>query len=219
MKICIISDTHNKHKVFSMPSADIVIHCGDISSMGHEHEVKNFLKWFSGLNQYEHKIFIAGNHDLLFERNSSLARSLVPKNVIYLEDDGIEIDGYYFYGTPIQKVFNNWAFNRDENKMQQHWKMIPDNTDILITHNPPYMIGDYVSWDGKNEGSMSLYMEITNRIKPILHVFGHIHEGRSIKIIENTTFINTTNLDEQYYPIHNPFLIEIDANEVNVISD
>lgn len=219
MKICFISDTHNKHKVFSMPDADIVIHSGDITSMGHEHEIKAFLKWFSRLEQYKHKIFIAGNHDWLFERNGSLAKSFVPENVTYLEDSGIEIDGYYFYGTPIQKHFCNWAFNRDEHKMLQHWEMIPDNTDILITHNPPYMIGDYVPWAHKNEGSMSLYMEIVKRIKPILHVFGHIHEGRGVKIIDDTTFINATNLDGGYFPIYNPYLIEINANEVNVISD
>ena len=224
IKIVFISDTHNKHKLYSgkfMPDGDIVIHSGDISSVGHEHEVKNFLKWFSGLDQYKYKIFIAGNHDWLFERNSALAKDLVKeyKNVVYLEDSGVEIEGYYFYGTPVQKHFFDWAFNRSEEKMQQHWNMIPDKTDVLITHSPPFMIGDYVPWSMKHEGSSSLYLEVVNRIKPIIHVFGHIHEGRGIKMIDEITFINATCLNGQYHPVYNPIVVEINANEVNVISD
>lgn len=219
ISLVFISDTHNKHKVFTMPPADVVIHCGDCTSMGHEHEIKKFLKWFSGLDQYEHKILIAGNHDWLFERNTSLAKSLVPENVIYLEDSGVEIDGYYFYGTPVQKIFNDWAFNRPESKMKQHFEMIPEKTDILITHNPPYMIGDYVPWSYKHEGSPSLYMEVVKRIRPLIHVFGHIHEGRGIKVIDDITFINATNLDGNYLPVHIPTIVEIEANEVNVIAD
>ena len=72
MKICIISDTHNKHKYLELPDADIIIHCGDFTSMGKEHEIKNFMKWFSELKQYQHKLIIAGNHDWLFETNGLL---------------------------------------------------------------------------------------------------------------------------------------------------
>jgi 3',5'-cyclic AMP phosphodiesterase CpdA len=41
----------------------LLIHAGDMSSMGYKHEVQQFLKWFNGLDNYTHKIFIAGNHD------------------------------------------------------------------------------------------------------------------------------------------------------------
>jgi Icc-related predicted phosphoesterase len=210
MKICIISDTHNKHKRLSkLPDADVIIHCGDMTSMGHSHEIVEFMKWFSGLEQYQHKICIAGNHDWLFERSGVIAREKVPENVIYLEDNEVIIDGIKFYGTPVQLPFYNWAFNRPEEKLAQHWQAVPDDTDVLITHQPPYSIFDWSVYDKKATGSPSLYKEVVERIKPKVHCFGHIHSGHGVKVIEDTTFINASNLDEDYMCVYDPILIEI----------
>ena len=74
MKIVIISDTHNRHRKLTLPEADTIIHCGDFTSMGYEHEIRDFMKWFSHLNQYSYKLLIAGNHEFLFETNGLLAR-------------------------------------------------------------------------------------------------------------------------------------------------
>ena len=50
MKLCIISDTHNYHKrLAKLPDADVIIHAGDFTSMGHSHEIVNFMLWFSKL--------------------------------------------------------------------------------------------------------------------------------------------------------------------------
>jgi Icc-related predicted phosphoesterase len=209
MKLCIISDTHNKHKRLILPPADVIIHCGDFTSVGKEHEIRDFFKWYSSLEQYEYKVIIAGNHDWLFERAGIHARSLVPKKIYYLQDWGKEIEGIKFWGTPVQLPFNNWAFNRPEEKLKQHWEAIPDDTDVLITHCPPYMIHDYVPWSMQHEGSPSLYKEVLNRIKPKVHCFGHIHDGYGITVIEGTTFINASNLDEDYMCVNNPVVIEI----------
>jgi len=219
MKIVIISDTHNKHKRLGiLPEADVIIHCGDVSSMGYEHEIRGFLNWYSNLTQYCHKIFIAGNHDWIFEKNNVLGRELVPNNVIYLEDEEVVIDGVKFYGTPVQKHFCNWAFNRDEAEMAQYWKKIPDDTDVLITHSPPYSILDLVPRQGKCHGSPSLYKEVVERIKPKVSLFGHIHEGYGIKVIDNIIFINASNLDGDYMCVNPPILIEIINGKVNVIN-
>jgi Icc-related predicted phosphoesterase len=209
MKLCIISDTHNKHKHLGvLPEADVIIHCGDFTSVGKEHEVENFMKWFSKLDQYKYKIIIAGNHDWLFEKNGILARDLVPKNVIYLEDNEAIIEGFKFYGTPVQKRFCDWAFNRDEHILQKHWNAIPDDVDVLITHETPYTILDYVPWSNKHEGSASLYSEVVGRIKPMIHCFGHIHEGYGIRIIGDIRFINASNLNGDYECVNAP-VIEI----------
>lgn len=211
MKLCIISDTHMKHKFLSLKNyeADVLIHCGDITGNGGSGAITQFLEWFGGLDQFKHKIFIAGNHDWLFERNNNLARELVPDNIIYLEDEEVVIDNIRFYGTPVQPPFMNWAFNRYEPKLIQHWHAIPNGIDVLITHSPPYMIGDYVPWSAKHEGSQSLYDEVVNRIKPKVHCFGHIHEGYGMKILDNTKFINASNLDGDYQCINDPFIVEI----------
>ena len=224
MKICIISDTHTKHKClnFELKSieADVIIHCGDMTGNGGIKAIEEFMTWFSNLDQFKHKICVAGNHDWLFERDNLRAREVVPENVIYLEDEETVIDGIKFYGTPVQKHFCNWAFNRSEAKMAQHWAAIPDDTDVVITHSPPYGVGDYVSNGYStevNQGSPSLYMEIVKRIKPKIHAMGHIHEGYGVKVIDDITFINASNLDAQYQCVNPPILIEIINGIVNVI--
>jgi len=209
MKICLISDTHNKHKRLGrLPDADVVIHCGDMTSIGQSHEIVDFMKWFSML-PHKHKIVVAGNHDWLFETSRLIALDKVPENVIYLEDSGIEIEGVKFYGSPVQLPFNDWAFNRPEEKLAEHWQAIPDDTDVLITHGAPYGIMDFGIYSNHHTGSPSLYKEVVERIKPTLHVFGHVHSGYGQKVIEDTTFINASNLDDDYMCVNNPIIFEL----------
>jgi Icc-related predicted phosphoesterase len=221
ISICFISDTHNQHKkIKELPDADVIVHSGDFTSMGHEHEIRNFFKWFSNLNQYKYKIIIAGNHDLLFEKNSSLAKTLIPDNVTYLEDSGIILNGIYFYGSPVSLPFFNWAFNRSEEKLKKHWEAIPDDVDILITHTPPYKIRDFAKFGTKTHcGSKSLYNEIIERIKPLISTFGHIHSGYGITDINNIKFINASMLNDSYIYKNKPILVEINNNIVNIITE
>ena len=217
LRIVIISDTHNKHKrLGKLPDADIIIHCGDMTSIGQSHEIVDFMKWFSML-PHRYKICCAGNHDWIFQTNHLIAMEKVPENVIYLEDSGIEIEGLNFYGSPVQPPFCNWAFNRPEEKLKEHWLAIPDDTDVLITHCPPYSIMDFSIYDKIYTGSPSLYHEVVERIKPLVHAMGHIHSGYGIKVIENTTFINASNLDENYMCVNPPILIEIIDKKVTIV--
>jgi Icc-related predicted phosphoesterase len=210
MKICIISDTHNKHKrLGNLPEADVIIHCGDMTSMGRNHEIIEFMKWFGKLDQFKYKICIAGNHDWLFDTNRLIAYEKIPANVIYLEDKEVVLDGVKFYGTPVQLPFCNWAFNKPEDRLIPHWQAIPDDVDVLITHQPPLSIFDLSVYDNKHTGSPSLYFEVVERIKPKVHCFGHIHSGHGVKIIEDTTFINASNLDEDYMCVYDPVVVEI----------
>jgi Icc-related predicted phosphoesterase len=164
--------------------------------------------WYSHL-PFKYKLIIAGNHDWLFEKYHILAMEKVPENVIYLEDSGIEIEGIKFWGTPVQPPFNNWAFNRPESKLIEHWKAIPTDTDVLITHCPPHTIFDWSIYDLIHTGSPGLYFEVVERIKPKLHCFGHIHGSYGQKVIENTTFINASNLNEDYMCVNPPVIFEI----------
>jgi len=213
MKFTFISDTHTKHKNLIIPECDFLICSGDISSMGYEHEIQNFLVWFNKQNA-RYKIFVAGNHDWLFERNRTLAKSLIPEGVIYLEDESIEIEGFNFYGSPVQLEFCNWAFNRTEESLARYWEGIPDNTDILITHSPPFGILDEVNHNGRHLGSPSLTDTIMNRVRPLISVFGHIHSGHGVKNVDDILFINASNLDEQYYSKYAPIVVDIVDNNI-----
>ena len=68
MRITHISDTHNKHNNLNgkLPGGTLLIHSGDFTSIGRKHEVERFIEWF-GKQPYMHKVFIAGNHDLIFD--------------------------------------------------------------------------------------------------------------------------------------------------------
>lgn len=221
MKIVFISDTHNKHRQLEkLPNADVIVHAGDFTSMGYEHEIRDFFKWYSKLTQYKYKIAIAGNHERLFESNGLLAKSHIPDNVVYLEDNEVVIKGIRFYGSPVSLPFYNWAFMRPENKLKQHWEAIPDNVDVLITHTPPYGFCDFFEPKNENLGSPTLRDEILMRIKPKISVFGHIHTGRGFKVFNETTFINAANtkeIERKYVMGFKPILVEIVDGVVSVL--
>ena len=127
---------------------------------------------------------------------------------IYLEDSFIDLFGYKVYGTPYQPVYSDSAFQRSSNVLKNYWQKIPTDTDILITHSPPFGIRD-MNRKGMNGGCPDLAAEIINRVKPIYHLYGHIHESYGIEIREETTFINASFCATGYMPINPPFMFEL----------
>ncbi len=207
MKITFISDTHGYHDQLNLDRGDMLIHSGDVSKTGSENEVKEFLNWFSNLN-FEYKIFIAGNHDFYFEKEEdSLIQKLIPKDIHYLNDSGIQINGINIWGSPIQPWFFDWAFNRKRGEViRRHWDMIPNGTDILITHGPPLGILDETI-GGKNVGCKDL-LEVVQKIKPKIHSFGHIHESYGILDLDGVKYINASVLNIKYQLVNRPVEIE-----------
>jgi Icc-related predicted phosphoesterase len=198
MTITVISDTHGLHRrIRNIPSADMLVHAGDVSNYGEEHQVLDFLDWFSN-QPHPYKIFIAGNHDFFFEQeNEKYIQKNIPANIIYLNDSGCEVEGIKIYGSPITPEFMDWAFNRKRGKdIKKHWDKIPSDTNILITHGPPFGILD----TNKNQHKTGCedLLKTVQKIKPKYHLFGHIHEAYGIKSVGITTFVNASILDERY---------------------
>jgi Icc-related predicted phosphoesterase len=142
---------------------------------------------------------------------------------------GCAITTYKIWGSPWTKKFpgmnpNCMAFTVDtEEELAEKWKLIPDDIDILITHSPPFFSLDEVKgeWDEENDkffiesvGSFSLEEAVT-RIKPSLHVFGHIHEngGQILHLVHLdkslTTQVNASHVNERYEPVNKPIRIEL----------
>lgn len=208
MKIALISDTHGKHGYIDVPVADMIIHAGDISPNGRKDQIADFFYWFERL-PHKHKICIAGNHDWLAERDTELFRSMVPANVIYLEDSGVTIEGLNIWGTPVQPEFRNWAFNRQRGtELKEHWDMIPKNTNILITHGAPWGIGDRCD-NGFCAGCSDLTDKTEDLEQLKLHVFGHIHEGYGHEEKWGIKFVNASVLDVRYRPVNPPIVVEL----------
>ena len=125
-----------------------------------------------------------------------------------MNDSGVTIHGINIWGSPITPWFYDWAFNRERGvEINKHWKLIPKNTDILITHGPPSGILDLVNAD-RTVGCEDLLKRI-NSIKPKVHVFGHIHEAYGSEVSGYTKFINSSILDEHYEIKNNPILFQL----------
>jgi Icc-related predicted phosphoesterase len=209
LKILVISDTHGQHHKVTLISADMIIHAGDVTKSGRYEEVIDFLNWFSHLD-YTYKIFIAGNHDFYFEDcQSETIKGIMPPNVIYLNDSGVEINGVHIWGSPIQPWFYDWAFNRKRGtEIAEHWGLIPVNTDLLITHGPPLGVLDKTV-SGDHVGCQDLLSAI-NDLKLKYHVFGHIHESYGIHESQGgTCSINASVLNEKYHLQNKPITFDI----------
>lgn len=198
MRIVFISDTHGRHDEVLLPHGDILIHLGDVSPRGKVYEIENFLDWFTE-QPHTYKIFIAGNHDFYFEAsNTDTIKSKIPDNLIYLNDSGCEIEGIKIWGSPIQPEFFDWAFNRKRgSEIKKHWDLIPNDTDILLTHGPPHGILDK-TMQGDLVGCEDLLKKV-KLVKPKIHAFGHIHEAYGVFRDDNTKFINASLLNHDYY--------------------
>lgn len=209
MRIVCISDTHN-HEI-SVPDGDLLIHAGDLTMGGTLPEVVAAIDWLDSL-PHKWKVFIAGNHDFLFERDPVVARSIYnSKDLIYLEDEFTNIQGFKIYGSPYQPWFFDWAFNleRYDGSLQRKWSMIPDNTNILITHGPPKGILDRVK-RGENVGCYDLMSRIENLRHLKLFVCGHIHEGYGqVEYHNGVKFVNASNCNLGYDPVNLPIVVNL----------
>lgn len=186
IKIWHISDTHTYHGLLDVPKdIDMVIFSGDCSNPKDPYknrvEVENFIHWYSSL-PIKYKIFVPGNHDTSIERNFITKNDFTSKDIIYLENDFVEIEGLKIWGSPITPTFGEWAFMKARHKTHEVWKHIPDDTDIVIIHGPPAGILD-LSYNRQNQlescGDLSLKKRLLD-IKPKLVCFGHIHNCEDV---------------------------------------
>jgi Icc-related predicted phosphoesterase len=83
------------------------------------------------------------------------------------------------------------------------------DTDVLITHGPAHGIRDLAIYGNSNQGCTSLRMYVLEKIKPALHVFGHIHHAHGGAIIKDTLFVNASICNESYQPANKPIIIEL----------
>lgn len=237
MRIVTMSDSHGRHEnihvlksgenldnmetlyhitgsVYLPADADMIIHGGDISMRGHEHEVESFLKWYSSL-PYKYKVMIAGNHDFLFDTQRTLAKDLLVKypDIIYIENDVVEIEGIKIWGSPIQPWFHNWAFNKYRgDDIKKYWDIIPNDIDILVTHGPPFGVLD-MTMSGDQVGCEDLMTKIKEIPTLKLHIFGHIHEHAGHEFKNGIHFVNASVLNLRYQLQNKPMIFEIDENK------
>lgn len=207
-RLILTSDTHTMHDQLVMPAAlpgDIFLHAGDFSYQGRVYELEAFELWLSSLD-YDHKIMIAGNHDLSFETKPKLAYRVITTPTI-LDQTLVEVEGISIYGEPRQPEFFNWAFNVPRHKMKEVWDKVPTSIDVLLTHGPPYRAGD-MNQEGDSVGCVYL-REWIEKHQPKLVVCGHIHEGYGSYYIGKTQVVNASACTGSYKITNPPVVVEL----------
>ncbi|KAK4678689.1 hypothetical protein QC764_309940 [Podospora pseudoanserina] len=184
VSVVCISDTHNSQP--ALPDGDILIHAGDLTQSGSLQELQTAVTWLRA-QSHPVKIVVAGNHDLLldesytghrgdnFNAGKAAGKMINWGDIIYLENSEATVtcaNGRQLrvYGSPRSPRHGNWAFQYPRSK--DVWTgATPKGVDILITHGPPR-----AHLDLQRLGCDYLLRELW-RVRPKLHVFGHVHEG------------------------------------------
>lgn len=212
MRLVCISDTHSLHEeIKDLPAGDVLIHAGDCTGAGTLRRGFDFVDWFAA-QRHRHKILIAGNHDFCFVDYSAWMREhCKKKGVIYLEDESIVIDEIKFHGSPWTPIFRNMAFNASPALMGQKMALVPEDTNVLITHGPALGIFDWIPDLGERVGSFEIAKIIDRLPKLKAHICGHIHEGYGFGIRESdgVKFANASTCTERYKPTNPPIIIDL----------
>lgn len=238
MKVTAVSDSHNLHGGIDLSGGDLFIHSGDSTYSGTESEVKSFMDWLKNdvLPKYRYVVFIAGNHETAHQFKAKQAREwlrpYLSDRLIYLQDSAVVIDGFKIYGSPWTPQFGyGYGFNEVRGRISKHWEKIPADVDILVTHGPPTGYGDKVVdvvevnhpieyWKVIKEdwiqsvGCDELFNAIC-KIKPQLHVFGHVHQGYGVydgrDELEGCILVNAAACGERGRLANKPIDIILDA--------
>ena len=191
MRLVCISDTHSLHEqIDELPAGDVLIHAGDLTGSGSIPKGFEAIEWLGSL-PHSYKLLIAGNHDFCFEEYGLWMREQCEKcGVIYLEDESIVINGTKFYVSPWTPVFRDMSFNASPKLMAEKMALIPDDTQVLITHGPPRGVFDYVPQDDLHVGCLSIQARLPFLKKLRLHVFGHIHNHHGMIKYGSTSYLN-----------------------------
>ena len=172
------SDTHGMYRLLPIPTdAGILICAGDACEGFNPANLQDFFAWYTSIPA-KLRIFVAGNHDRIFNQEPIRARNLIPGGVVYLENEGLEFDGIKFYSVPARPYLKTPI-------------SIPADVDFLITHGPAY------SYLDRDLGCKQLFLSVASA-RPKYHIFGHVHEeGLQRKaMLGGTTFLNVSYFEE-----------------------
>jgi Icc-related predicted phosphoesterase len=203
LRIVIVSDTHELHDELGVLRGDVLIHCGDglngfTRSAG---ALDRLDEWF-GRQEFERIFCTGGNHDFELEDRVGTDRPVF-RHADYIQDGSRSYRGVTFYGAPWTPELQGWAFYLPYDAMRAKWEMIPDDTDVLITHTPPMGILDQ-NRHGRHCGCPELQRRLVD-LRPRIHCFGHIHASGGSLDLRGTTFVNASMVDSQYELSRGPY--------------
>jgi len=235
MKIVVMSDLHGYlpkiHEGF-----DLMLLGGDIvaldyqrsSTLSEEWYESEFIDWLNELpfNDKQSKvIMIAGNHSVGIERMSHKQKAGFIETMkkysgnrwVYLENEQYDFtcgdQTISIYGTPQCKIFGHWAFMLNPEKLEEYYSKIPENIDILLTHDSPSInnVGTILQktyWsDGTVDAGNPQLTDAILKKKPKYVFCGHIHSGNHelTEYLPGKYIRQCSILDEHYNYAYEPF--------------
>lgn len=212
--ICIVADTHRKHRELVIRGCDILIHCGDFCSFLFEDEktLDDVDRWFAEVPA-KHVVCVGGNHDYLLQ-----SKGFRFTHATFLEDSAVEIGGLAIYGAPWCPDLSGFAYYATNDQLVEKWRMIPSGIDVLITHTPPFGILDLPSSGDVHLGCPYLREEL-RRIKPRLHVFGHVHASHGTHGEDGTKFVNAAVVGGRNFEVcHAPTMVTLNTTTQSRLS-
>jgi Icc-related predicted phosphoesterase len=211
-----MSDTHDTYQDISMlvpEGTDIVFITGDVTYHGKPEELNRLKYQLKKIlsNKAKHVVMTVGNHEKGCETNPQLwIDSMKEIGVKLLMHEAIEVEGYKIFGSPWTPWFGGWAYNYYRVAGYLKWQDIPVDTEILLTHGPPYGILDDVH--GENVGCVNLFNKINSDLPNLrYHLFGHIHETHGEKEYRGITFINSSIMNGNYKFANKPHEFWLDV--------
>ncbi len=205
MRIICISDTHDMFRELEVPDGDLLLHAGDLSRTGSVSEVTASLDWLRSL-PHPHKVVIAGNHDRCLAKEG--ARQMM-SGLTYLVDETCTVGGVRIFGSPWSPAQGQWAFQAERGEdLFRCWERIPLDTQILVTHGPPFGILD-THRNGTDLGCKDLLAKVYE-VRPALHLFGHVHESYGFCRKEDieTLFVNASSSSLGYKRTNRPIALD-----------
>lgn len=200
MRLVVISDTHGFHRTMgepgypALPEGDVLIHCGDYSrDYGSAIDTERFAAWMSK-QKHAHKIVCPGNHDYAVYENPAWAANLFRKSGIHMiGQKPLTINGVVFDGGPWMPLSGReppWGFEMEERDRERLWSRVHDDVDVLVSHVPPHGILDHTL--SFSHLGCPVLREHVYRIRPRVHLFGHVHESRGSKNVDGIDFVNVS---------------------------
>jgi predicted phosphohydrolase len=213
MRIVAVADTHTFHDdLHGIPDGDVFIHAGDLCRAGRLDELRGGAAWLRAL-PHRHKVVVAGNHDWCFAREPKAAIDALGPGVVYLQDAEAVLEGVRFWGSPWQPEFNDWAFNLPRGAaLASRWGLIPTGVHVLVTHGPPRGVGDRCDYPVRR-GCHDL-REAVRRVRPLLHIFGHIHQDGGFWREDDVCYANVTTWEG----LRGPTVVDLDVVSGQVVA-